>query len=304
MLAAAVGCSLGHYRLERPLGYGGTGLVFLATDTRRHCDVAIKLSPSDRLDRRARQRLRDEALTLALLTHPNVAAVLDFGSHGDIDYLVMEYVPGATLDVLLKQGPVDGPTVASLGAQLGRGLEAAHACGIIHRDIKPGNVRVTPDGTLKILDFSDASYPASRSATGSRLSDSTPGIVGTLQYMPPERLRGVPAGPRADIFSAGAVLYEMACGRPPYSDPHPVRLIESILCGCPPRPSAITPRIDRGLESVILRALDPDPDRRFARAIDLAGALEALPRKKLMARCKSPTPLNRWVTRLASSFMA
>ncbi|MEP6915707.1 MAG: serine/threonine-protein kinase [Acidobacteriota bacterium] len=303
MAAATVGCTLAHYHLEQPLGVGGMGIVFLAQDTHLCRSVAIKVLPGDRLDPQARRRLREEALTLSRLSHPNVAAVFDFGSHGDIDYLVMEFVPGTTLDAMLKDGPLDTATVASLGAQLGRGLAAAHASGIVHRDIKPGNLRVTPYGLLKILDFGVATFasPGNASTTTTVAFDSTPGLTGTIQYMPPERLRGTPAGPRADIFSAGAVLYEMACGRAPFNDPQPVRLIESILCGRLARPSRINPGVDRALESIILRALDPDPDRRFGRAADLAAALESLAVPAPGSRRGSSGALSRWVTRVASS---
>jgi serine/threonine protein kinase len=276
MNVAAVGSALGNYRLEGPLGTGGMGVVFLASDTRQGRRVAVKVLPADRLDERSRQRLRDEATTLSRLNHPNIAAVIDFGSQADIDFVVMEYVPGTTLDVMLQSGPLESATVARLGAQLARGLCAAHASGIVHRDIKPANLRVTPDGILKILDFGVAMFtlPGPEAKTTAGFFDRTPALAGTLQYMAPERLRGTPADPGADIFSAGAVLFEMACGRPAFSDAQPLRVIQSILSASRMRPSSLNPLIDSALESVILRALDPDPGWRFARAKDLAEALE------------------------------
>ncbi len=250
MDASAVGNTVGHYRLEAPLGIGGTGAVFLANDTRLSRQVAVKVLPPDRLDDQGRQRFRDEALTLSHLSHPNIAAVFDFGSQAGIDYLVMEYIPGTTLDVMLQRGPLESETVARLGVQLARGLAAAHACGIVHRDIKPGNVRVTPDGQLKILDFGVATFalPSPEAKTTTGFFERTPALAGTIQYMAPERLRGNPADPRTDIFSAGALLYEMACGRPPFGDQQPIRLIESILSSRRTRPSAINPLIDPALE--------------------------------------------------------
>ena len=246
---ASVGCAFAHYRLDAPLGTGGMGVVFLGRDTRLRRPVAIKVLPSDRLDERCKRRLREEALLLSSLSHPNVASVFDFGSKGEIDYLVMEYVPGTTLDVLLRGGPLEWNEVARLGAQLARGLAAAHAAGVVHRDIKPGNLRVTPEGLLKILDFGIATF----AANGREGPD-----------------------PRADIFSAGAVLYEMACGRAPFNDAHPVRLIEAILNGDVPLPSQLRPQLHPALERIIIRALEPQPARRFMRAADLAEALEAL----------------------------
>jgi serine/threonine-protein kinase len=253
------------------------GVVFLGRDTRLCRAVAIKVLPSDRLDEAHRHRLRQEALMLSSLSHPNIASVFDFGSHGELDYLVMEYVPGVTLDVLLSRGPLDWPEVARLGAQLARGLAAAHTAGVVHRDIKPGNLRVTPDGLLKILDFGVATHAAGgpRADTASTV-DEAGMLAGTIQYMAPERLRGQCADPCADIFSAGTVLYEMSCGRPPFVDTHPIRLIEAILNGKVPLPSQVYPNVHPELERIIIRALEPLPARRFARALDLAHALESL----------------------------
>ena len=149
MDATALGNALDHYHLEAPLGSGGMGVVYLAKDTKLSRRVAVKVLPANRLDEQARLRLRDEASTLSRLSHPNIASVFDFGSQPEIDYVVMEYVPGTTLDVLLQRGPLDSETVVRLGVQLARGLAAAHACGIVHRDIKPGNVRVTAEGAAE-----------------------------------------------------------------------------------------------------------------------------------------------------------
>jgi serine/threonine-protein kinase len=303
MDATATGSALAQYHLEAPLGAGGTGVVYLAKDTRLGRRVAVKVLPANRLDEQGRQRLRGEALVLAQLNHPNVASVFDFGSAAEIDYLVMEYVPGTTLDALVQHGPLESKTAVALGVQLARGLAAAHARGIVHRDIKPGNVRVTPEGLLKIMDFGVGTFalPAPASKTTAGFFDRTPALAGTIQYMAPERLRGNPADARTDIFSAGALLYEIACGRPPFSDPLPIRLIDSILRARRTQPSAINPRVDPGLEGVVLKALDPDPAGRFARASDLADALEAVAARQ---RPSSIAAAARWMAKLASALVA
>ena len=305
MDATALGNALDHYHLEAPLGSGGMGVVYLAKDTKLSRRVAVKVLPANRLDEQARVRLRDEASTLSRLSHPNIASVFDFGSQPEIDYVVMEYVPGTTLDVLLQRGPLDSETVVRLGVQLARGLAAAHACGIVHRDIKPGNVRVTAEGLLKILDFGVATFalPSPASKTTAGFFDRTPALAGTIRYMAPERLRGSPADPRTDIFSAGALLYEMACGRPPFSDPQPMRLIASILSARRTRPSAINPLVDPALESVVLRALDPDPAWRFPLAADLADALEAVAARQRQPRASSISAVARWASKLASALL-
>ena len=305
MDAPAIGSALAHYHLEAPLGIGGTGAVFLARDTRLSRQVAVRVLTGDRLDEQARQRLRDEAFTLSRLNHPNIAAVFDFGSHAELDYLVMEYVPGTALNALLQRGPLESKTAAGLGVQLARGLAAAHACGIVHRDIRPANVRITPDGLLKILDFGVATsaLPAPSAKTTTGFFDRTPALAGTIQYMAPERLCGNPADPRTDIFSAGALLYEMACGRPPFSDPQPMRLIESILSTRRTRPSSINPLIDPALESAVLRALDPDPAWRYARADDLADALEAVAMRRPSPRGSSIGTIAGWAAKLAAALV-
>jgi eukaryotic-like serine/threonine-protein kinase len=160
----------------------------------------------------------------------------------------LEYVPGVTLDVLLRRGPLQTSEIVRFGAQLARGLAAAHGAGAVHGDIRPGKLKVTPDGLLKILDFGVSPNPPG----GSRVD------------------------PRLDVFSAGAVLYEMTCGRPPFTDTHPQRLIEAILNGKVPLPSQVDPGVHPSLERIIIRALEPLPARRFANAADLAEALESL----------------------------
>lgn len=303
MLPLKVGGTLAHYRLESILGSGGMGVVYLAQDTRLHRRVALKVLAPDRLDEESRERLHAEALILSSLSHPNVATVFDFGSERGVDYLVMEFVPGTTMDELLLSAPFSTERVAALGVQLAHGLAAAHVSEVVHRDIKPGNLRVTPEGFLKILDFGVATSPSMPDT-----SDTTEAgvrglrdLVGTLRYMAPERLRGASADARSDVFAAGVVLFEMACGKPPYHDPQPIRLIESILNGHCPRPSAVNSRVDPGLEVVILRAINSDPVVRYRNGMELAAALEPLVVGRIRAagRIGSLKAVTRLVGRLA-----
>ena len=213
-----IGQTLGHYRVLEQIGAGGMGLVFRAHDERLERDVALKVLPPGTLtDETARKRFRKEALTLSKLNHPNIETVFDFDTQDGMDFLVMEYIPGVTLDEKLAAAALPEKEVIRLGEQLAEGLEAAHAEGVIHRDLKPGNLRLTPVGRLKVLDFGLAKLlrPVSDIAHTESLSQ-TRGAAGTLPYMAPEQLRSEPADARSDIWAAGVVLYEMATGRRPF----------------------------------------------------------------------------------------
>jgi eukaryotic-like serine/threonine-protein kinase len=305
-----IGSTLDHYRLETVLGAGAMGTVYLAWDSRLCRPVAVKvLAPS--VDDPSRQRARHEALTLSLLNHPNIATVLDFGTDEDVDFLVMEYVPGTTLDSLLVGAPLDDARIRSLGWQLARGLAAAHAAGVIHRDIKPSNLRVSPGGVLKIIDFGVATCDAKSNdvgttRTGERTLES---LVGTLQYMSPERLRGASASPGTDIFSAGVVLYQMASGRVPFEERQPVRLIELVLNVKPVNPRLLNAQLSSALDATVMRALEKDPSKRFASAAELGSALGdlgMLPSRGWVHPVQRPAPthsLLRWAGRIASSLI-
>ncbi len=270
--------TLAHYRLVEKIGEGGMGVVYRARDASLDREVAVKVLPTGALaDAAARRQFRKEALALSRLNHPNIETVHAFERQEGVDFLVMEYIPGVTLDKRLAAGPLAEQEVARLGAQLAQGLAAAHAQGIVHGDLKPGNLRLRPDGWLKILDFGLAKWleGGGEARTTERLMESESG-AGTLPYMAPEQLRRGDIDPRSDIYAAGAVLYEMATGRRPFAQTSPARLIEAILNQTPPNPGAINPRISSALESIIVKALDKDPGRRYQTAREMQVDLERL----------------------------
>lgn len=285
---------LSHYSVREQIGAGGMGVVYRAHDDQLDRDVALKVLPPGALsDEKARQRFRREALALARLNHPNVGAVYEFGSDAGVDFLVMELVSGVTLDAKLSAGALPEKEVLKLGAQLADGLDAAHAQGVIHRDLKPGNLRLTSDGRLKILDFGLAQWAEQddASAATATLTRNEGEMSGTLPYMAPEQLRGHKGDARTDIYSCGAVLYEMATGKRPFPGVSGPQLVGAILEQPPSRPTTANRNISPALESIVLKALDKDPDRRYQSARELKVDLERL-NSGIMPIAAQPQP--RW----------
>jgi len=269
--APAIGHVLGHYRVVEKIGAGGMGVVFRARDERLDRDVALKILPKQvLLTEAARRQFRREALSLARITDPHVAMAFDFGQDNGINYLVTEYVPGITLDAKLAGRPLAEAEVLQLGKQLASGLEAAHKEGVIHRDLKPSNLKITPDGRLKILDFGLAYMLRTETeVTETAPLTETYSDAGTLPYMGPEQVKGHTPDERADLWSAGVVLYEMSTGKHPFRDAIGARLIAAILEQPPVPPRVANPKISEGLERIILRALQKDPKERYQSAGDL-----------------------------------
>ncbi|HXY13220.1 MAG TPA: protein kinase [Terriglobales bacterium] len=268
---AFVGLQLGHYRIVERIGAGGMGEVYRAQDEHLGRDVAIKVLPPGTLsDETARKRFRNEALTLSRLNHPNIATVHDFDTQAGVDFLVMEYVPGTTLSEKLAAGPLPEKEVARLGVQLAEGLTAAHEQAVIHRDLKPGNLRLTPDGRLKILDFGLARLvqPVSGTAETETLSE-TRAVAGTLPYMAPEQLKGERIDARSDIWATGTALFEMATGRLPFEGKTTVALADQILHAQPASPRRLQPRLSSRLADIILKCLEKDAENRYQSAKEL-----------------------------------
>jgi non-specific serine/threonine protein kinase len=272
--SSLVARKLGHYHLVEKIGAGGMGEVYRARDEHLDRDVAIKVLCAGLLaDEASRRRFHGEAMALSKLAHPNIASVYDFDTHEGIDFLVTEYIPGVTLSEKLAQGPLPERDVVELGMQLAEGLAAAHSRALVHRDLKPGNLRVTADDRLKILDFGLAiRLPAISDATASTVTGAAE-LAGTLAYMAPEQLRGEPIDFRTDLYAAGAVLYEMVSGRPPFEEKLSPPLIDAILHRPPKPPRSIRPSLSARLEEIILRCLEKNPEHRYQSARDLLADL-------------------------------
>jgi serine/threonine protein kinase len=269
------GRRLSHYVILKPIGAGGMGTVFLARDDRLRRLVAVKVLSGESGEPRHARGLLVEARLLSQLVHPSVAAIYDFLQDGDREYIVMEFVPGATLREVLAAGPLPAEEVVRLGLQLGKGVAAAHAVRVIHRDLKPQNIKLTTGGRLKILDFGVASKLPPPSMLDNSSTESVHG-GGTFPYMSPEQLRGEDLDERSDIFSVGALLYEMATGRPAFPQRNLAELVDAILYRTPPLPSAVNPFVPRPLERVVSKALEKDPRARQQRARTLVAELRAL----------------------------
>jgi len=278
-MALSPGTKLGPYEIVAPLGAGGMGEVYRARDTRLDRTVAIKvLPPRFALRDDVRERFEREARTISQLNHPHICTLYDVGQDNEGNkFLVLEYLEGETLEARVKRGPLPPKDVLKIGIEICSALEKAHRLGIVHRDLKPANVMLTKDGA-KLMDFGLAKYTASAMPVGVVLSelvtqsDNITGdgmIVGTLQYMAPEQLEGKEADARTDIFAAGALVYELATGRTPFSGKTKASLVASILSSDPPRMSELAPLSPPALERTVNTCLAKDPDDRFQSAHDL-----------------------------------
>ena len=278
------GTRLGPYEIVSPLGAGGMGEVYRARDTRLERVIAIKVLPeSVAADAERLRRFEQEAKAVAALNHPNIVSVHDIGQQSGIRYIVTELLDGQTLREKLKDGPLPSRRAIEYGLQVARGLAAAHERGVVHRDLKPANLFVTKDGRVKILDFGLAKQnPWAESGELATmpsldLTPTVPGVaMGTVGYMSPEQVRGAAVDHRSDIFSFGAVLYEMLCGRRAFKHDTAAETMTAILKEDPPEfPEGDAP-VSSGVERIMRRCLEKSPEQRFQSAKDLAFALEAL----------------------------
>jgi serine/threonine protein kinase/Tol biopolymer transport system component len=270
---------IGHYQIESLLGAGGMGEVYLAQDTRLGRQVAIKLLPPEAAhDPTAKRRLLREARAAAALNHPNIVTIHSIEEADNSVFIVMEYVEGDTLTTRISGGMLEFILLLDVGAQVADALAAAHSVGLIHRDIKPSNILITQDGQVKLLDFGIAKVTKPFHTEGGANSRLTAegDIVGTVAYMSPEQGRGEALDSRTDIFSLGAVLYESATGKTPFSGPNALAILRQIDATEPPAPSAIKPGLQPGFDQIIERALSKDRARRYQSASEFAAALRRL----------------------------
>jgi len=278
------GSKIGLYEVIKPLGEGGMGVVYLARDDRLERTIALKVLPDEfSRDENRRNRFLAEARAASALKHPNITHIYQVGEDGDTLFIAMEHVEGSDLTSSVARAPLESTEVVRIGVQLADALADAHEAGITHRDIKPGNIMLTPRGQVKVLDFGLAKL---RMALGDGIDDEAvtqtmtqPGLVmGTVRYMSPEQALGKDVDPRSDLFSVGIVLYELATGEPPFKGETPTETITKITRDQPAPVQTFNADVPDELERIIRKCLEKDPDRRYQSARDLMVDLRNLKR--------------------------
>jgi eukaryotic-like serine/threonine-protein kinase len=290
-----------HYRIIEKLGSGGMGDVYKAEDTRLGRLVALKFLSEDlRRDAVALDRFEREARAISALNHPGICVLHDIGEHDGHRFLVMELLEGQTLRERIHGKPLPNDVLLDIGIQIADALDAAHLRGIIHRDLKPANVFITTRGQAKLLDFGLAKQARKPALTGSGLSETdvtsdalrtSPGsVLGTVAYMSPEQARGEGIDVRSDLFSFGAILYEMATGQAPFSGNTSAVIFDAILNRMPPAPSELNPNLPPKLEEIIGLALEKDRELRYQTAAEMRANLKRLKRDTDSSRAPTPAP--------------
>ncbi|HEV8117978.1 MAG TPA: protein kinase, partial [Thermoanaerobaculia bacterium] len=276
-MTLSAGTKLGSYEILAALGAGGMGEVYRARDSKLDRDVAVKVLPDSVAgDPAALARFEREAKAVAALSHPNILAIHDFGRQGGVSYAVMELLEGETLRGKLEAGPVSPNRSVDYALQVARGLAAAHEKGVVHRDLKPENLFVTRDGHVKILDFGlakrfETAAPEGETGAPTVTSHTEPGtVMGTLGYMSPEQVRGLSIDHRSDIFSFGAVLYELLYGKRAFARPTAADTMSAILKEDPPEPADPERRTSPALDRIVRHCLEKDRENRFQSARDVA----------------------------------
>jgi non-specific serine/threonine protein kinase len=277
-----LGSRISHYQVTGKLGTGGMGVVYEAEDTRLRRKVALKFLPDELADDPdAVRRFRREADTIATLSHGNICTIYDIDEHDGQVFIAMECVEGVNLKTYVSRHTLTTPQIADMGLQITSALGAAHAKGVVHRDIKPGNLIVSDSGTVKVLDFGLARrFRAADTGELGPEGSTIPGRpIGTANYMAPERILQLPLDPRSDLFSLGVVMYEMATGRLPFAGASPSETVSNVLDKDPDPLTMLAPQ-HRLLEPIVQRLLAKRASERYASASDLAAALAPLATRK------------------------
>ncbi|HEY7500338.1 MAG TPA: protein kinase [Vicinamibacterales bacterium] len=282
--------NISHYEILTSIGEGGMGVVYRGVDTRLGRPVAVKLLRSDgAIDQESRKRFVHEARAASSLNHPHIITIYDIGQDHGVDFIAMEFVDGSSLAQVLSRSRLRIEDALKYAVQIADALAAAHAAGILHRDLKPANIMVSDKGSIKVLDFGlakltesvefrpiDDPIAAITTDLEDDLQTAKGTILGTAAYMSPEQAEGKPADTRSDVFSFGAVLYEMVTNRRAFSGDSPVSTLAAVLTGEPPQPSKVVAGLSPDLEKTILRCLRKNPDRRWQSMADLKVALDDL----------------------------
>ena len=277
------------YELRQLIATGGMAEVFLAHDRLLDRPVAVKrLYPEFAADRSFVERFEREAKAVAKLNHPNIVSVYDWGVEGDTQYLVMEYVDGRTLaEILHAEGRLHPDRAADISIDVAAALTLAHRAGMVHKDIKAGNIMITTDGRVQVLDFGIA---RAVEGTDEALTDAGT-VMGTATYFSPEQAQGLQVGPRGDLYSLGVVLYEMTVGQPPFSGKTPVAIAYKHVRDAPPAPTDVAPDVPVEIEAITLKLLAKDPDDRYPTAEDLRADLRRYREGHRMEPVPVPVPV-------------
>jgi eukaryotic-like serine/threonine-protein kinase len=287
-----IGRIVGSYKIIEKIGEGGMGAVFKGVDLMLEREVAVKmLRPELARQPELVERFRSEAVTLAKLLHPNIATLYSFLRQGDDFFMIMEYVAGRSLeDVIRSSGAMPPAAAVLMFCQALDGIEYAHRQGILHRDLKPANLMLTSDGSIKVMDFGIARVLGAARVTRAGH------LVGTIEYMSPERIHGEETDIRSDLYSLGIVLYEMLTGRLPFCSTSEYELLKMHVEVPVPPPRSLAAGISEGLEAVLLRALEKKPENRFASAAQLRAALT-----ERLSEAEAPLPAQAKATRVATA---